>query len=509
MIIDKRSCGILLHITSLPSAYGIGDLGPEAYKFADLLADAGQRYWQILPLNPTETGMGNSPYSSHSAFAGNPLLISPDLLVEDNLLEQKDLKSAHEFSEDKVNYSAATEFKKGTWNKAYSNFKKKPNKQLQKDLDIFKKEHCAWLTDFSYFVVFKEHFGKKSWTEWDKEIKSRKPEPVQKLAGELAEEIEQEIFLQFLFYRQWEKLKNYCTEKGISFIGDMPFYVSHDSADVWANPQNFKLDKDGKPTAVSGVPPDFFSEDGQLWGTPVFNWKELEKNNFQWWILRINHNLKLFGLLRLDHFRAMSAYWEVPAGEETARNGKWVKSPGKAILSLVKAQHPEMPIIAEDLGEIDQPVYDLIEYFNLPGMRLLLFAFGDDLAFESSFLPHNHVQNCIVYTGTHDNVTACAWFESAKTADKKRLKEYSKQEVTKENVHKVLMVMAYQSVAQLAVLPMQDVLGLGKEAIMNKPSTNNGNWEWRLTPEQFTKKVAKEVREMAGLYGRADAKELN
>ncbi len=502
MIVHRRSSGVLLHITSLPSPYGIGDLGPEAYRFADLLWEAGQRYWQILPLNPTEEGSGNSPYSSHSAFAGNPLMISPDLLVEEGLLAKEDLK--HEkFEDDRVDYSKATAYKRVIWERAFENFKGSNSEKLHRDYQEFKDEQSAWLQDYAQFVVFKSHFAHKSWVEWDNGIRMRDAGAMNDLAGELAEAIEREQFLQFLFYRQWNRLKYYCNSRDILFIGDMPFYVSHDSADVWSHPQYFKLDDQGMPTAVSGVPPDFFSETGQLWGTPVFDWQELAKSNYDWWILRIEHNLRLFGLLRLDHFRAFSAYWEVPAGEETAMNGKWETSPGSEILSIMKSRNPEMPIIAEDLGEIDQPVRDLMQQFDLPGMRLLIFAFGDDLAFDSSFLPHNHITNCIVYTGTHDNSTVKAWFQKdAKAADKKRVSDYSGHDLTEENVHEVMTRMAYMSVAQLAVVPIQDILGLGAEAIMNKPSTSSNNWEWRLKPKLFNKREAQNLKKLVQLYGR-------
>jgi 4-alpha-glucanotransferase len=503
MIIPHRSCGILLHITSLPSKYGIGDLGPEAYKFADQLEAAGQRYWQILPLNPTETGMGNSPYSSHSAFAGNPLLLSPDLLVEDGLLEKKDLKHDYSFPDDKVDYDVATLFKSEIWRRVFFNYKSTEPKALKREFEAFLEEHKAWIIDYSYFVVFKEYYGLKSWVEWDKGIRIRQESAMQHLAEEQALKIEQEQFLQFLFYRQWNNLKAYCEQKDIHFIGDMPFYVSHDSADVWANPEYFKLDKDEKPTAVSGVPPDFFSETGQLWGTPVYNWKALAKHNYDWWLRRIDHNLKLFSLLRLDHFRAFSAYWEVPASEETAINGKWVKSPGHELLTLIKKHNPEMPIIAEDLGDIDEPVRDLIREFELPGMLVLLFAFeSNEYAFESSFLPHNHTPNSIVYTGTHDNATVKAWFKDAKAADRKMFSNYVHQEVTQDNAHEVMLQLAYSSVSQLAIVPVQDVLGLGHEGIMNKPSTSNGNWQWRLQKNQLSAKLVKWLRQQAETYGR-------
>ncbi|WP_276496592.1 4-alpha-glucanotransferase [Pontibacter litorisediminis] len=502
MIVPKRSAGILLHITSLPSRFGIGDLGPEAYTFADQLQQAGQRYWQILPLNPTEVSYGNSPYSSHSAFAGNPLLISPEELVHDGLLRSKDLQHNEKFNDARVEFEKVTKYKRKLLRKAYQNFSEELPDVLWKEFTRFQKEHRLWLQDYAQFVAFKQHFKNKNWTEWPEEIKRRDKQAVEQLAKELSEQVEYEMFLQFLFYRQWQRLKDYCQSKGILFFGDMPFYVSHDSADVWSNPDIFKLDKDGKPTAVSGVPPDYFSETGQLWGTPVFDWQALKEQDFEWWLHRIEHNLQLFGLLRLDHFRAFSAYWEVPAGEDTAINGKWVKTPGAPLLKLVQQQFKELPIVAEDLGEIDQPVRDLMEKFKLPGMRVLLFAFGEDLP-QSLYAPHNHTQNSIVYTGTHDNNTVRGWYDKdASRADKSRLRAYSTHRVNQGNVHSILNWLAYSSVSQLAVLPMQDVLGLGHEHIMNRPSTGNGNWEWRLQPRQFTEAHIQELRDMATRYGR-------
>ncbi|AKD05310.1 4-alpha-glucanotransferase [Pontibacter korlensis] len=503
MIIDNRSAGILLHITSLPSRFGIGDLGPEAYTFADQLEEAGQRFWQILPLNPTEESYGNSPYSSHSAFAGNPLLISPELLVKDGLLHDKDLQHNEKFDDARVDYATVSKFKLKLLQRAFKNFSDELPDKLWKEFADFQKEHKLWLQDFANFVAFKKHFGDKGWVDWPKEIKQRDKKAVKELAEELNEQVEFEMFMQFIFYSQWEKLKQYCNSKDITFFGDMPFYVSHDSADVWSHPHLFKLDDEGNPTAVSGVPPDFFSETGQLWGTPVYDWKSLAEQKYDWWIHRIDHNLRLFGLLRLDHFRAFSAYWEVPASEDTAVNGKWVKSPGREILSLLQHKYKKMPIIAEDLGEIDQPVRDLIKEFDLPGMLVLVFAFvGDEKAFESSFMPHNHTHNSIVYTGTHDNSTVRAWLEESNDEDVDLLSRYAFQKITEKNVHQVMLRMAYMSVAQLAVVPVQDVLGLGKEAIMNKPSTGSGNWEWRLQPGQFSKEYVTELQDLAKLYGR-------
>ncbi|MEJ8804020.1 4-alpha-glucanotransferase [Pontibacter sp. H249] len=504
MIIPKRSSGLLLHISSLPSRFGIGDMGPEAYKFCDLLVEAGQRYWQILPLNPTEHEYSNSPYSSHSAFAGNPLLISPELLQQDGLLHAKDLQSSKEFPEDKVDFKTVAKYKIALLKKSYKFFKSELPDGIWKEFTLFQKSNQTWLDDFARFSAYKAHFSHKSWVEWPEEIKYREEEAMKQLDVELEDEIEFEEYLQFLVLRQWQKLKAYCNNKGISFFGDMPFYVSHDSSDVWAHSKYFKLDRDGNPTGVSGVPPDYFSETGQLWGTPVFDWETMEKHNFDWWIERIEYNLKLFDLLRLDHFRAFSAYWEVPAGDKDAINGEWVKSPGDKILQLIKKKHHPMPIIAEDLGEIDQPVRDLMKKFDLPGMLVLLFAFGEDIS-SNPYAPHNHSVNSIVYTGTHDNNTVRGWYEKqASAGDKHRLSEYSNHKLSSNNVADVMMHLALGSVAQLAILPVQDVLRLGADAVMNVPSTSKGNWEWRLKPKQFTQQAIKHLHEMTALYGRCD-----
>ena len=505
MIIPKRSSGLLLHITSLPSRFGIGDLGPEAYNFADLLVEAGQRYWQLLPLNPTEIGMGNSPYSSHSAFAGNPLLISPEQLVEDGLLKAKDLETEEEFTEEKVDFPKVAEFKVKLLKKSFAHFKEELPDPVWKEFTKFQKKHHRWLDDYARFSAFKQHFDHKSWVEWPQEIKYHQKEAVQELEQKLEEKVLFEKYLQFLFYRQWKKLKAYCDRKEITLFGDMPFYVSHDSADVWTHPKYFKLDREGQPTAVSGVPPDYFSETGQLWGTPVFDWDTLKKHDFDWWVERIEHNLDLFGLLRLDHFRAFSAFWEVPAGEETAIKGRWVKTPGADLLRLIQQRHHPMPIIAEDLGEIDKPVRDLMQKFDLPGMLVLLFAFGEDIS-TNPYAPHNHSKNRVVYTGTHDNKTVRAWYEHVASAgDKQRLSEYSNHTLNKMNVADVMMHLVQGSVAQLAVLPVQDVLRLGAEAVMNTPSTSNSNWEWRLRPGQFMQQQVKYLKDLTALYGRCES----
>lgn len=496
-----RSSGIILHITSLPSPYGIGDLGPNAYKFADFLETASVRYWQILPLNYTEEGSSYSPYSGISAFAGNTLLISPDLLVEDGLLRKKDLNLKRVFEDSIVEYSKVLQFKKKLFDTAYHNFKES-SAYYHRKFKSFSKENQLWLEDYALYTALKAHFDGKSWDYWPKDIKNRKAEPIEKLKKQLKEEIEKEKFLQYIFFKQWESLRQYCEEKKINFIGDLPFYVGYDSSDVWSNPQYFKLDDEKKPLLVAGVPPDYFSETGQLWGMPIFDWDNLKRDKYSWWIRRIDQNMKMFGLLRLDHFRAFSAYWEVPADETTAINGSWIKGPGNDFFKVLKKKYDDLPLIAEDLGEIDQPVRDLMAKYNLPGMRVLQFAFGEDIS-KTIHIPHHHVPNSIVYTGTHDNNTTVGWFENdLSKEDRKRLFDYLGKKVKPENIHEEMIRMVLQSVAQLAVFPLQDLLGLGQEAIMNKPSTVEGNWSWRFKEEMLVPEIALRLAECIKMYDR-------
>jgi 4-alpha-glucanotransferase len=495
-----RSCGIILHITSLPSQFGIGDLGPSAYRFADFLENASVRYWQILPLNYTEEGSSYSPYSGISAFAGNTLLISPELLVEQGLLNVKELNVKKPFEETIVEYSKVLKFKKGVFDHAFANFKNS-NAYVHKKFKQFCKEHKDWLDDYSLYTALKDYFD-KSWDYWPSEIKNRKNEPLENLKKQLKEEVEKEKFLQYVFFQQWESLRKYCESKKIQFIGDLPFYIGYDSSDVWSNPRYFKLNDDKSPVMVAGVPPDYFSETGQLWGMPIFDWDNLKKDKYSWWVKRIDHNMRMFGLLRLDHFRAFSAYWEVPAHETTAINGAWIKGPGSDFFKVLKKKYEDLPLIAEDLGEIDKPVRDLMAHFHLPGMRVLQFAFGGDMA-KSIHIPHHHIQNCIAYTGTHDNNTVVGWldYDLAKE-DKKRLFDYLGRKSKPENIHEEMIRLALQSVAQLSVMPLQDLLGLGKEAIMNKPSTVEGNWSWRVAEEQLTIEVAEKLRGWIQTYDR-------
>lgn len=493
----NRSSGILMHITSLPSAFGIGDIGPAAYEFIDFLESSGHQYWQLLPLNPTDEVYEHSPYSTFSAFAGNPLLISPELLENDGFLNLKDLPSPKGMSKRRVNFSPVREYKKALLEAAFQTFRATRKKAA---FSNFCKKHAFWLDDFSMYQALIGKFGKQ-WPSWPSEIRDRAPEALQKEQEALEESVEKEKFLQFLFFSQWERLVKYAHRKKVSFIGDVPFYINHYSVDCWANPQCFKLDLQKQPTKISGVPPDLFSENGQLWGTPVYDWKFLESTEFRWWLERIKQNLLLFDVVRLDHFRGFSAFWEVPAKEKTAKKGKWTKAPGTAFFEKVQKVFPDMPFIAEDLGSLDQAVNDLVEKFHFPGMKVLQFAFGDHMA-ENPYIPYNHSPNSIVYTGTHDNDTTRGWYRSLGKLERKNLRDYTPHELTSQNVHFVLHRMALNSVAKLAIVPLQDILGLGSSAKMNIPGTTKGNWSWRITSEEIPWERTLELRRLNSLYGR-------
>ncbi len=495
----ERKAGILLHITSLPSRFGIGDLGPESYAFADFLETAGQTFWQILPISPTEERSGNSPYSGLSAFAGNILLLSPELLVEEGLLRKTDLPAEAEKS-NTVDFGKVTKEKLAILEKSWLHFKQQDLKAIRIAFEDFCKQEAGWLEDYSLYAALKNYYG-KGWTHWPEDIKTRKKRALKQLKSELAEDIRKEQFYQFLFYRQWFHLKSYCNKKGIEIFGDIPFYVGYESADVWAKPEIFKLDKALKPTEVSGVPPDFFSETGQLWGTPVFDWKNNYQEALSWWIARIRQCLRIYDLLRLDHFRAFSAYWEVPASEATAMNGYWVDGPGADFFKKLKKEIPELPLVAEDLGDIDQPVRDLMEQFDLPGMRILQFAFGDNTG-TNLYAPHNHLENSLVYTGTHDNNTVKGWYKKAGRKEKQNLAQYTGRRLSPEKVHEVMIQMALSSVAHIAVVPIQDYLGLGEEALMNRPSVAEGNWKWKLSNGEYNQHLAKSLARWMKLFGR-------
>ena len=495
----ERSSGILMHVTSLPGKFGIGDLGPASYEFIDFLENSGHRYWQLLPLNPTDGIYNHSPYSSHSAFAGNPLLISPEFLEKDGYLELQDFSLPKELEEGKVVFEAVEKYKESLFDAAYRNFKE--HKTAEVSYNSFLNEHGFWLNNYCLYLALREKFDRANWVDWPKDLRDREPSALEAVEKELAETIEKQKFIQFLFFSQWHGLMRHAHQKGIKLFGDVPFYVNHDSADCWANPGFFKLDEEKQPTHISGVPPDMFSDTGQLWGTPVYDWKELKKQQYGWWFARLRQNLLLFDLVRLDHFRAFAAYWEVPASEKTAMNGKWAVTPGVDFFKNLKKEFPKMPFIAEDLGDLDQPVFDLVEKFDFQGMKVLQFAFGDDNR-ENPYLPYNHVPHSIVYTGTHDNNTTQGWFQKVSKKAQGHLEDYLGQPVAPEKVHEVLHRMALQSVADLAVVPLQDILGLGEEALMNVPGSTKGNWTWRLTSEEIPLQDAAGLRHKNDLYGR-------
>jgi 4-alpha-glucanotransferase len=501
MIMDKRGSGILLHITSLPSRFGIGDMGPGAYACADVLHSSGQSDWQVLPVNPTQMIHGNSPYSSISAFAGNPLLISPDQMITDGLITEEELGHIPDFPPDRTDYGTVTEYKQKILEKAAGKFQSHSHRRSEYERFISGSGH--WLDDFSRFMVLKQKFNGAVWSEWPPDYRDRDPQAIRNTDVEFREQIESIRIQQFIFYSQWTALRRYCNTHGISIIGDIPIYVNYDSPDVWTNPNRFKLNENKKPVAVSGVPPDYFSENGQLWGNPVYNWKAMKKDRFSWWIDRLGHNLFLFDIVRIDHFRGLVAYWEVPAGERTAKNGKWIPVPTENLLDSLKSTFPELPIIAEDLGIITPDVYEIMDRYDLPGMKVLLFAFGDD-PWKNPYAPHNHVPNCVVYTGTHDNNTIRGWFDTEATPeDKKRLFQYLGREVPINELNWEMIRILMMSSANTIITPMQDILGLDEEARMNTPSTLTGNWEWKLLPDHLNPSLAKSLREMTEIYGRA------
>jgi len=497
---NKRGSGILLHITSLPSPYGIGDLGPWAYKYAGFLAQTKQSFWQVLPLCPINPAYGNSPYSSISAFAGNALFISPDLLIEEGLLTREENEGKPPFPDERCDYGSVIPYKETLFEKVYQKFR--ATRKGQDDFEAFCSSRSDWLDDFSLFAVIKRRFQGRIWNRWPKELRDRKRESLHAVEEECHEALEKEKFLQYLFDKQWHSLKAYCNRNGIQLFGDLSIYVSFDSADAWANPHIFKLDEEKRPLFVSGVPPDYFSKTGQLWGNPVYQWDKLRETAFDWWIKRMAHHLRLFDAVRIDHFRGLVAYWEVPAGEKTALNGRWVEAPVEDFFKALFGRFSHLPIIAEDLGLITPDVKEALHRLGFPGMKVLLFAFGEDHPMHP-YLPHAYERNCVVYTGTHDNNTARGWFEREASPDeKRRLFRYLGRAVPVEEIHWELIRLAMMSVAKTAIFPMQDILGLGEEGRVNRPATTWGNWEWRLLPDQITPTVSTKLLEMTETYGR-------
>ncbi len=491
----KRGSGILLHITSLPSPHGIGDLGPNAYRFVDFLSSSKQSYWQLLPLNPTDQVCGNSPYSSNSAFALNTLLISPELLVKNGLLTEEDVSSRPVFMNNRCDYSSVIPYKERLLRRAYERFisKKEKDEEYQK----FCNEHQGWIDDYALFVTIKGRMGGKVFSDWPEELRDREPSCMEAARDEMSDEIERVKFYQYLFMKQWFLLKEYCDKKGVKLIGDIPIYVNYDSVDVWTNPEIFKLDPvTKKPSVVAGVPPDYFSKTGQLWGNPVYRWDRLKETGFDWWMRRLSHVLHLFHMTRIDHFRGFVDFWEVPASHKTAMRGRWAKAEAEAFLTALIERFPESPILAEDLGIITDEVREVMMRFGFPGMRILLFAFGEDKP-DHPYLPQNFISNCVVYTGTHDNNTVRGWYKNeTEEADRKRLENCIGHDVSADAVHQDLIKLAMESIADTVLIPMQDVLGLGEEARMNVPARAQGNWSWRVLESQLSPDVSKWLRDL-------------
>lgn len=472
--LNRRTAGILLHLTSLPGPYGIGDLGPEACAWVDALARAGQSWWQVLPLGPS--GSGNSPYQCFSACAGNPALISPDLLVEEKLVGRSDVEG-ETFSTDRVEYEKVGAFKQRLIARAWESFKAAPAPELKRAFTQFRKRRGPWLNDFATFMAIRESRGGEQFTRWPKGLLRREPVSLDRAVADLSDAIDRHAFAQFLFFRQLDRLRKYARAKGVGIIGDLPMFVSPDSADVWANPRYFLLDDRLKPKVVAGVPPDYFSKTGQRWGNPLYNWPAMKKDRFSWWVRRVRATLDQCDIIRIDHFRGFDACWQVPASSPTARNGRWARSPGRELLNALEKGIGGLPFIAEDLGLITPGVEKLRDEFTLPGMRVIQFAFGGDDG-SNPFLPHNYLRHCVAYTGTHDNDTSAGWFRSLGDAEKRRVDTYAPGAAA--DAGRALVRLAWESVSNTAIAPVQDLLGLGSDARMNLPGTASGNWRWRM-----------------------------
>jgi 4-alpha-glucanotransferase len=505
----SRSSGILLHPTSLPGRLGIGDLGVEAYRFADFLAETKQRLWQMLPLGPTDES--NSPYQCLSVFAGNPLLISLETLVKQQFLNPADLRDAPIFPERYVDYNAVIDFKMRLLRKSFTLFEKSAAPAQRDEFESFCLSKASWLDDYALYIALSETHDCAAWNLWEKDIRTRNPEAVKRWSRKLAREIRYHKYQQYQFFRQWARLRKYCHDRGIRLIGDMPIFIALDSATVWLYPEMFYLDARGRPTVVAGVPPDYFSETGQLWGNPLYRWDVMARDGYSWWIERFRATYSLVDIIRLDHFRGFERYWEIPAGHTTARKGCWVLGPGAALFKAIKKALGDVPIIAEDLGLITPEVDALRERLGFPGMRVLQFAFGDDPKADD-YRPHNYPRNCVVYTGTHDNNTTIGWFKEEvldDTTQSRKVRESERHLALKymgsdgREVNWDFIRLALMSVADTAIIPLQDVLGLGSEARMNRPGTTEGNWIWRFRSKMLTREIKNRLREMTTLYGRA------
>jgi 4-alpha-glucanotransferase len=472
-----RSSGVLLHVTSLPGPFGVGDLGPAAHRWIDTLASAGQRWWQVLPVGPT--GFGDSPYQSPSTFAGNPNLLSPEFLQRDGVASAADV-AACELPEGPVDYEAVIRAKRRLLAAAFARFRSGDAPPLREPFRQFCEREAAWLDDFALFMAVKARHGGAPWWEWPRPLALREPGALRQAAGELSAEVEAQRFAQFLFARQWAAVREHAHARGARLLGDLPIYVAEDSADVWAHPDLFALGAGRRPVLVAGVPPDYFSAAGQLWGNPVYDWGAHRRTGFRWWASRMRATVRMVDMVRVDHFRGVEAFWAVPAGEPTAKNGTWMPGPGGELLEAIRAALGEVPVVGEDLGFITPEVDALRERYGLPGMRVLQFAFGG--AVEARFLPHRYARDLFVTTGTHDNDTTRGWFDKLTDAERRAYEEYA-PEASREPVW-ALVRLAWASVADLAFAPLQDLLGLGSEARLNTPGTPSGNWRWRATAAQ-------------------------
>ena len=496
MIFDKRRSGVLLHPSSLPGKYGIGSLGAEAFRFVDWLHDSGQSVWQILPLGPTDRS--HSPYQSYSAFAGNPDLIDLEQLAVDGWLTGTQLSGPPDFPVDSINFRSVLPFREKLLKSAFEIFERNGGFDSP-GYHHFWDQHWWWLESWSLFDALQTHLPKADWSHWEKPLKMREEATLSKYYLQFRETVNLSRFLQFVFFRQWSSLKKYANDKGISIFGDIPLYVSFNSADVWSNQNLFLLDGNQKPTLVGGVPPDYFSQTGQLWGNPLFDWEKMQQQGFDWWMARLHFNLRMFDLVRIDHFRGLESFWAIPSGEKTAINGRWMKAKGDQMLLTLQQQIGELPIVAEDLGLITEDVHCLRKKFGLPGMKVLQFAFTDGA--DNAHLPHNFTRNFVAYTGTHDNNTVNGWLNTLKKDELKNVRRYLGTEKP-DSWHLIRKVQ--ESVAQLAIVPMQDILGLDATARMNKPATIRGNWIWRMDPALLHQSHSQRLLELTKIFGRSE-----
>jgi 4-alpha-glucanotransferase len=492
-----RTAGVLLHPTSLPGPYGVGDLGREAVRFLDWLGSAGQRIWQVLPLNPP--GFGSSPYGCLSSFAGNPLLISPDRLLEEGLLPAGALDVRPQFPSDRVDFDRAIPWKQTLLRESHGHFQRAASEALRQELEAFERgaDQVEWLEDWALFIALKNRFGQTEWTGWERDYALRRQAALESARRDLAADIAFQKFVQFLFFRQWRSIRNAAHERGIRIMGDVPIYTAADSADVWSRPEMFRLDADGRPTVVAGVPPDYFSKTGQRWGNPLYDWGRMKEDSYSWWISRVRANLRIVDVLRLDHFRGFAAYWEIEAHQPTAVHGRWEAGPGKPFFEALRKALGDLPLVAEDLGFISADVDELRIAAGLPGMHILQFAFDEE---NSPDLPHNYDARSVVYTGTHDNDTTRGWF--ANLPDHQRELACTYLGCAAGDIEWGLIRAAYTSVADTAIVPLQDILGVGNEGRMNRPGLGAGNWSWRFAQEQLDRAQAHALHALARASGR-------